>query len=555
MHRIKNSSLGHAALINRKAQTPLCAAAGLVVESLEERRMLAVSFDLTAGVLTVNGTGGNDQMSIALNGGSIIATVNGEDTPNIDPAQVTSIILNGQAGDDVLALGDGLVGATLNGGIGNDTLVSGSRTDPTASGQSDDHLVGGADNDLYVFHDDWGQDVIVENAGEGNDTLDFSAIHGDLVFNIGALNVHDDHNTANQGGDDVENLVGGSGNDLFVFGDGAVTAGTIDGGAGSNTLDYTNYSTAVTVNLSNGTATGTTGVSAISNIIGGQGNDTLTGDANANNLNGGPGSDHLNGGGGADTFPRGTADGAGADTITEPDGTGVPLDFSSFDTPLVFTISATAVTVSSNGNVLATGPTKGTLRGGSANDRFVFADGATYDGTIDGGGGANLLDYSAYTTGVSVNLTNGTSTGTAGVLQIRDITGGASRDRLVGDAGNNVIVGGGGNDVVDGKDGNDIVRGGNGNDTVKGGNGNDKVYGDAGTDKLYGQNGNDHVYGGTGNDLLNGGTGKDVLSGSANNDTFVSNDNTRDTLSGGTGKDKVGKHDKIDKLLSIEVGK
>lgn len=47
----------------------------------------------------------------------------------------------------------------------------------------------------------------------------------------------------------VQNLTGGSGDDTFVFADAASVAGTIDGGAGTNTLNYTAYSTPVAVNL------------------------------------------------------------------------------------------------------------------------------------------------------------------------------------------------------------------------------------------------------------------------------------------------------------------
>src|ERR1044072_472385 len=45
------------------------------------------------------------------------------------------------------------------------------------------------------------------------------------------------------------------------------------------------------------------------------------------------------------------------------------------------------------------------LKGGTAPDIFALGDGATLkDGTVNGAGGADTLDYSAYTTAVSVNL-------------------------------------------------------------------------------------------------------------------------------------------------------
>ncbi|MBP0016068.1 MAG: CHAT domain-containing protein [Cyanobacteria bacterium SBLK] len=55
-------------------------------------------------------------------------------------------------------------------------------------------------------------------------------------------------------------LRGGSGQDMFAFDAGANFNGIIDGGAGFDTLDYTNYGSAATVNLAANTATGTLGV-------------------------------------------------------------------------------------------------------------------------------------------------------------------------------------------------------------------------------------------------------------------------------------------------------
>ena len=61
-----------------------------------------------------------------------------------------------------------------------------------------------------------------------------------------------------------------------------------------NTLDYSAYTTAVTVDLTSGIATGVGGgVLHIQNVIGGAGDDLLIGDAEANLLDGGPGNDRL----------------------------------------------------------------------------------------------------------------------------------------------------------------------------------------------------------------------------------------------------------------------
>src|SRR5207249_1894424 len=71
----------------------------------------------------------------------------------------------------------------------------------------------------------------------------------------------------------VENLTGGTGLDVFKFtASGSSVSGTINGGTGSNWLDYQALTAGVTVNLATGAATATGGVSNIQNVLGSQGN-------------------------------------------------------------------------------------------------------------------------------------------------------------------------------------------------------------------------------------------------------------------------------------------
>ena len=122
----------------------------------------------------------------------------------------------------------------------------------------------------------------------------------------------------------VENLTGGTGNDTFKFSAGKSVTGRIDGGGGTDTLNYALYTTGVTVNLGVGTATGTGGVANIVNVTGSPANDTITGNSASNVLSGGGGSDVLNGGpGGNDTFILASTQGA-ATTVTG-DGVGDTL--------------------------------------------------------------------------------------------------------------------------------------------------------------------------------------------------------------------------------------
>ena len=114
------------------------------------------------------------------------------------------------------------------------------------------------------------------------------------------------------------------------------------------------------------------------------------------------------------------------------------------------------------------------LLGGSGADTFSLKDGASHEGSLDGGDGIDLLDYSLYTTAVSVNLSDGSSTGISGSISgFENVTGGSGDDHITGDSKNNVIIGGPGNDTIYGQAGHDTLIGGTGDDVLYGGAGND----------------------------------------------------------------------------------
>lgn len=103
--------------------------------------------------------------------------------------------------------------------------------------------------------------------------------------------------------DDV--LVGGAGND------------TLSGGSGIDTASYSGSTTGVKVSLGvtkaqDTVAAGKDTLTGIENLIGGAGNDALTGSATANRIDGGAGNDVLLGLGGADAL----VGGSGADSLT-----------------------------------------------------------------------------------------------------------------------------------------------------------------------------------------------------------------------------------------------
>lgn len=116
----------------------------------------------------------------------------------------------------------------------------------------------------------------------------------------------------------VENLTGGTANDNFEIQPTGIITGAINGGTGTglNTLSYSNWTTAVTVNLAVTTVSNATAISGLTSnfqiVTGGAGNDVLTGQAaKATILIGLAGNDKLVGGSQRDILLGGT----GNDTI------------------------------------------------------------------------------------------------------------------------------------------------------------------------------------------------------------------------------------------------
>jgi hypothetical protein len=219
---------------------------------------------------------------------------------------------------------------------------------------------------------------------------------------------------------EAANLTGGNGADTFVFADGAGVDGTIDGGGGTNSLDYSAYSGSVLVDLQTGFATGVgQGFANIQNVIGGSAANTLMGP----------------------------------------------------DDPTSWSITAADTGTLSDGVAFAN---FGTLVGGAGDSSFAFADGATLSGSITGGGGSNTLDYSAYSTTVMVNLQTGFATGVeGGVASVQNVTGGTG-----GGAGvYNILVGNGGNVLTGGDGRRNLLIAGASASTLIGGNDDDILIG------------------------------------------------------------------------------
>lgn len=198
----------------------------------------------------------------------------------------------------------------------------------------------------------------------------------------------------------INNLVGGAGEDTFIFSRAVAFGGTIDGGDGVNALDYSAYATNVTVNLATQTATGTNGIAHMQNVIGGAGNDTLTGDSQDNVFTGGPGKDTITGGGGRDTI------------VETRDAN--------------FTLTNTSLIIGAEGTDTLSGIEAARLTGGPDN---------------------NTLDASSFTGSMVLDGAGGNDT----------LKGGPGDDVLIGGPGDDVLTGGRGNDVYTGGPGKNTI--------------------------------------------------------------------------------------------------
>ncbi|MEK7415131.1 MAG: calcium-binding protein, partial [Planctomycetota bacterium] len=259
-----------------------------------------------------------------------------------------------------------------------------------------------------------------------------STYNSTRTFNFNAfeiLNGGNNADTFNLVGVESGTLNGNNGDDTIAFAEGATLNGTFDGGAGNDTLRFVGNTSGRGITLSSvGATDGFNGATAggtfanVNTLVGGNGSDTLTG------LNSGQW--NINGA---------TNQYVSTNTLT----------FSAVDN----------------------------LVGGAGDDTSTFANSASISGTINGAGGVNTLNYSAYTTSVNVNLAAGTTTGTTGVSNIRDIIGGSGNDSLTGDGGNNTITGNGGDDTLSGSGGDDlyIFNAGWGVDTVSDTSGSDTL--------------------------------------------------------------------------------
>jgi Ca2+-binding RTX toxin-like protein len=322
--------------------------------------------------------------------------------------------LDGTAGDDSIS---GLAGADrLNGLGGNDTLDGGAGIDTMVGGSGDDMFIVTAGDILFgdvsdgidtvVTDVSWTLDGAFENltmTGTGNIS---GTGHNGANFAIG----NSGNNYFNmRGGDDT--IQAGAGNDwidMSAFGSGSWGVDVIDGGAGTDTVNFAisaGQQSAIFADLTAGTIRGGTlgsfgggSVASIERVIGAGFNDSIKGAAAAETLEGREGNDTLSGMGGNDTLVGGTgsdsfvfaaAPGAGnVDLITDfVSGT----DKAAFDNS-VFTALGADGNFAAGDARFAAGA--GFTSGHDASDRIVYnttTGQLFYDADGSGAGAAQLV--------------------------------------------------------------------------------------------------------------------------------------------------------------------
>jgi Ca2+-binding RTX toxin-like protein len=459
----------------------LCLLAGLtliaVLGVVQVASAATISYDSGAGKLTFTAAAGeNNGLSVEQTGTHSVELIE-NDLPSvtIDPTA------NGNCSQPDSSAPYIVDCTTVNSvrallGDGNDSyFVDESVTDLTLpedvqGGDGLDNISTGSGNDTL-------------DGGTGDDTLDGGAGSDALTGDSGYDYLYDTDTSAG------DSLSGGDDDDSFYMGSDANGTGSIDGGAGTDFLDYSDRASGVTVDLLTAHSGGQTGmasdldtITAIEDVNGSStGSNALTGDDGPNHLDGGDGNDTITGNGGDDTLYGGAANdaltgGAGNDTLQGANG--------------IDTLDG-----GSDNDELHGGDGGDTINGGTGNDEIdpgshfttnAFSDGAD---TIDGGDGTDWVQYYDRVAPLTIDLrgTTGsptTNNGESGehdsIANIENVTGGSAGDNITGNDGPNQIDDGtGASDVVNALGGNDsIYTADNQADTVDCGDGTDNIEAD-----------------------------------------------------------------------------
>jgi Ca2+-binding RTX toxin-like protein len=273
---------------------------------------------------------------------------------------------------------------------------------------------------------------------------------------------------------DLDNLDGEAGNDTFAMTATSDCGDSLTGGPGTDIADYQLRTNILNISLDNGANDGESGEkdnvkSDIEVVLGGSAGDTLVGSSGNDELHGGPGVDTISGGAGDDKL----VGDSGADVLNGEAGNDT-FDDGDLD---AYYVSGTELK-GAGGDI---------MNGGSGTDTV------TYTERVNPVIVTICMDSAKLTGNTTLNTSNCTDgDGESG-----------EGDKIV-----NIthVIGGQDNDQITGSSGDDTLEGGLGDDTLHGGTGADTLFGDAGDDSLFGDAGDDYLDGGAGDDALEGDT-------------------------------------------------
>ncbi|MGD1856364.1 MAG: CHAT domain-containing protein [Leptolyngbyaceae cyanobacterium] len=308
--------------------------------------------------------------------------------------QIDSLFSNGLRFENVrsIAVGNG-TNDILQGGADADTFIIsgmgiGLFNDITFAGIQ--NVSGGGGDDRFVVENgavlsgniDGGDGTDVLQSSNGADAIALTANNTGTLNGVSFL--------------EIETIETGAGDDTVEIATAGSLSGTLDTGADTDTLDYSLYTTAVTVDLESATATGIGTLNNIETVIGGSASDRLMGTSNNDSI---------------------LITGNNTGTVNN-------LSFASIEN----------------------------LDGGAGDDTFFFSDGATVTGVLTGGSGSDTADYSSYTTGITVDLQISSATGTGGLSGLESFVGSSADDtfRLSENSLTTSIQGGAGSDTLQG---------------------------------------------------------------------------------------------------------
>jgi Ca2+-binding RTX toxin-like protein len=349
--------------------------------------------------------------------------------------------------------------AVVYGGAGLDALQGGDNSDSFRGNGGSDFLLGGGGNDMLgggagadSVSGEAGDDVIdiADGEVEAGEVLDGGA-DTDQIYYLGTAGVDLSLATITA----VEQLLAHSDAavtvtvaqlESFDWVDAAIRladGGTVD--LSALTLlngEFHLSDTATTIDF----GTLVNAASFAVSVVGGAGNDTITGTGNADTLSGAGGDDDIAGGNGADTLDGGA------------------------------------------GNDVLDGQAGGdTMYGGAGDDTYYVQSSDMVIEYADEGRDLIITDRMSYTLGA--NVEDLTYIGPDSFI-------GAGNDE------NNTLTGGANGNSLDGRGGNDTLYGGSGDDHVLGGAGVDSLSGQDGDDMIYVDEGDIEA-----GDLLDGGDG------------------------------------------------